>query len=95
MKKKNVTEKNDAIEIIENNCLIIIEAKRKAKKGKWLRIFTPYQMLQRLSTAPEQVKSGYNLDNLLNETTQIVYSLYQSEEITKKLYNNIMKWIQT
>ena len=48
-------------------------------------------MLQRLGIALAQVKAGDNLENLLNEIRQIIYSLYQSTEITKKLYNNIIK----
>ena len=44
-------------------------------------------MLQRLPIAIAQVKAGYNSENLLNEIRQIVYSLYQSNEITKKVYN--------
>ena len=47
-------------------------------------------MLQRLPIALVQVKAGNNSENLLNEK-QIVYSLYQSKEITKKVYNNLMK----
>ena len=31
------------------------------------------------------------LKMLLNEIKQIVYLLYQSKEITKKVYNNIIK----
>ena len=42
-------------------------------------------MLQILPIALAQVKTGNNLDNLLNEIRQIVYSLYQSKEITKKV----------
>ena len=41
-----------------------------------------------------QVKGGSNSENLSNEIRQIVYSLYQSKEITKKVYNNIIKSIQ-
>ena len=48
-------------------------------------------MLQRLPTAVAQVKAGNNSENLLNEIRQIVYSLYQSKEITKKVYNNLIK----
>ena len=47
-------------------------------------------MLQRLPIVPAQVK-GNNSENLLNEIRQIVYSLYQSKEITKKVYNSLMK----
>ena len=41
-----------------------------------------------------QVKEGNNSENVLNEIREIVYSLYQSKEITKKVYNNIIKSIQ-
>ena len=51
-------------------------------------------MLQRLPIALAQVKSGNNSEGLLNEIRQIVYSLYQSEGIPKKVYNNIIKSIQ-
>ena len=48
-------------------------------------------MLQGLPIALAQVKAGNNLENLLNEIRQIIYSLYQSKEITKKVYNNLIK----
>ena len=51
-------------------------------------------MLQRLPIALAQVKAGNNSENLLNEIRQIVYSLYQSKEITKEVYSNIIKSIQ-
>ena len=50
-------------------------------------------MLQRLPIALVQVKAGINSENLLNEIRKIVYSLWQSKEITKKVYKNINKWI--
>ena len=50
-------------------------------------------MLQRLPIALAQVKAGNNSQSLLNETRQIVYSLHQSKQITKKIYNNIIKSI--
>ena len=50
-------------------------------------------MLQIFPTAPAQVKAGNNSESLLNEIRQIVYSLYQSKQITKKVCNNIIKSI--
>ena len=47
-------------------------------------------MLQRLPIALAQVKAGNISKSLLNETRQIIYSLYWAKEITKKAYNNIM-----
>ena len=54
-----------------------------------LKILTPKQMLKRLPIALAQVKVGNNSENLLNEIRQIIYSLYESKEITKKVYNNL------
>ena len=51
-------------------------------------------MLQRLSISLAHIKADNNLQSLLNEIRHIVYSLYQSKEITKKVYNNILKSIK-
>ena len=56
-----------------------------------LKILTPKQMLQRLPIALAQVKASNNSEHLLNEIRQIIYSLYQAKEITKKVYNNLVK----
>ena len=47
-------------------------------------------MLQRLPVALAQVKADNNSENLLSEIGQIIYSLYQSKEITKKVCNNLL-----
>ena len=70
------------------------DAKQNETMGTGLKILTPKQMLQRLLIALAQVKAGNNSESLLNEIRQIVYSLYQSKQITKKVYNNIIKSIQ-
>ena len=48
-------------------------------------------MLQRLPIALAQLKADNNSESLLNEIRQIVYSLYQSKKLQKKVYNNIIK----
>ena len=68
-------------------------AKQNVTKGTRLKVLTPKQMLQRLPIALAQVKAGNNSESLLNEIRKIVYSLYQSKQITKKVYNNIIKSI--
>ena len=75
---------------------MILEAKKLAKEqeGTELKILTPTQMRKRLPIALEQVKAGNNSESLLNEIRQIVYSLYRSKEITKKVYNNIINSIK-
>ena len=59
-----------------------------------LKILTDKQMFQRLPIALAQVRAGNDSKGLLNEIRQIVYSLYQSEQITKKVYKNIIKSMQ-
>ena len=92
--------RNDAINFIEDCGSMILEAKRKAaeelkeQQGTRLKILTPKQILQRFPIAPAQVKAGNNSKKLLNDIRQIVYSLYPSKEITKKVYNSITKSIQ-
>ena len=68
--------------------------KQNETKGKELKILTPQQMFQRWPIALAQVKASNNSENLLNEIGKIVYSSYQSKEITKKVYNNIIKSMQ-
>ena len=51
-------------------------------------------MLQRLPIALAQVKADNTSENLLNEIRQVIYSLHQAKEITKKVYNNLMNSIK-
>ena len=82
--------RNYAKTMLDSGCKV----KQDETKGTGLKILTPIQILQRLPTALAQVKAGNNSEKLLNEIRQIVYSLHQSKEITKKLHNNIIKSIQ-
>ena len=88
--------RNDAIKFIESYGSMILEAKKRVwteQEGTGFKRLPPKQMLQRLPIALAQVKTGNNTEILLNEMRQIVYSLYQSKQITKKVYNNIIKSI--
>ena len=51
-------------------------------------------MLQTLPIALAQVKAGNKTESLLNEIRQIIYSLYQAIDITKKVHNNIMNSVK-
>ena len=82
----------------------IFQKSEESQKGEGLKILTPNQMLKRLPIALAQVKAGNSSESLLNEIRQIVYSLYRSKEITKKVYNSIInsikykhntKWVQS
>ena len=71
-----------------------LEAEYKSIQGEELKILTPIQMLQRLPIVHGQVKAGNTSENLIYEICQVIYSLYQEKEITKKVYNNIMSPIK-
>ena len=86
--------RNNVIKSFDDYSSMVSEAKHKSTKGTGLKILTSKQMLQRLPIALAQVKRGNNSDNLLKEIRQIIYSLYQSKEIIKKVYNNIIKSIK-
>ena len=73
---------------------MLSEAKCKAKYGNGLRILSPKQMVQIVPIALAQVKAGNTSENLLNESRQVIYSLYQIKEIAKKVYNNIMNSVK-
>ena len=55
---------------------------------------TSKQMLQRLPIALAQIKAGDAFESLINKICQMVYSLHQAREITKKVYNNIINSIK-
>ena len=89
--------RDNAIQFIHDYGRIFLEAREQAlieQYGKGLKILTPNQRLKRLPIALAQVKAGNNSESLLNEIRQIVYSLYRSKEITKKVYNNIINSIK-
>ena len=90
--------RNKTIKFYNDYSSMMTEAKYKAKqdetKGTALKILAAKQMLQKLPIALAQLKAGNNSENLLNKVRQIVYSLYQSKPITKKIYNHIMESIQ-
>ena len=93
--KIHYNARNNAIKFIEVYVSMILETKRLAgQEGTGLKILTPNQMLKRLPIALAQIKAGNNSESLLNEIRQIVYSLYRSKGITKKVYNNIIQSIK-
>ena len=66
-------------------------SKTKQTQGNVLKILTQgltqilMQILQRLPIALAQVKAGNTSENLLNKICQIIYSLYRTKKITKKV----------
>ena len=94
-----MTQDKKIINLLNDNVKLRSEAIYKSKQNKTtgtgtgLKMLSLKQMLQKLPIALAPVKAGNNSECLLNEIRQIVYSLYQSKQITKKVYNNIIKSI--
>ena len=96
--------RDNTIKFIEDFGSMILDARRLAQEeqkgtganemSEQLKILTPNQMLKRLPIALAQVKAGNNSESLLNEIRQIVYSLYRSKEISKKVCNNIINSVK-
>ena len=92
MSDEDKNEKNDVFdkknlyecwELVFNACnsgLFLL----KSAKGTGLKILTSKQMPQKLPIALAQVKAGNNSEYSLNDILQIVYSLYQSKEISRQ-----------
>ena len=81
------TEKPGKIlEIVEE----IIEFNEQNQSGIGLKILTPNQMFSRLPITLARLKAGNNSEKLKNEIRQLLYSLYRSKKLTKKLYKSLI-----
>ena len=89
---ENETEKfNKILEIVEE--ILIFNKENREEQGLGLKILTPNQMLTRLPITLAQLKAGNNSEKLKNEIRQLLYSLYRSKNMTKQVYNNLIKHI--
>ena len=87
-KEERKTEKIDKIvEIVED----ILKFNEEKQERKGIKILTPSQMLSRLPISLAQLEAGNNSEKLKNEIRQLLYSLYRSKNITKQVYNNLIK----
>ena len=66
-------------------------AERRNRQGQGMKILTPSQMLSRLPISLAQLEAGNNSEKIKNEIRQLLYSLYRSKNITKQVYNNLIK----
>ena len=85
--------RNKVIEFFDKYFSMVSKAKPTAIIGAGLQILTP-TYASRITNSSCTIRAGKNTERLLNEIRQVVYSLHQSKEINKKVYNNIIKSIQ-
>ena len=88
-KEKKIEKPNNIVKVAER----IIELNKQNQQGKGLKILTPNQILSRLPIALAQLQAGNDSEKLKNEIRQLLYSLYCSKNMTKQVYNNLIKYI--
>ena len=69
----------------------ILKFNNQNQEGKGMKILTPNQMLSRLPISLAPLKAVNNSEKLKNEIRQLLYSLYRSKNMTKQVYNNLIK----
>ena len=87
--QREIEKPNKIVKIVED----IIKFIKQTQQGKDLKILTPSQMLSRLPITLAQLKAENNSERLKNEIRQLLYSLYRSKNMTKQVYNNLIKYI--
>ena len=87
-KEERENEKPDKIvEIVRE----ILKFNKQNQEGKGIKILTPNQMLSRLPISLVQLQAGNNSKKLKKEIRQLLYSLCRSKNMTKQVYNNLIK----
>ena len=87
--ERNVEKLDNIVKIVEK----ILNFNKQQQLGEGIKILTPNQMLSRLSISLAQLEAGNNSNKLKNEIRQLLYSLYRSKNMTKRVYNNLIKHI--
>ena len=87
--QREIEKPDNIVKIVED----IIKFIKQTQQGKDLKILTPSQMLSRLPITLAQLKAENNSEKLKNEIRQLLYSLYRSKNMTKQVYNNLIKYI--
>ena len=71
----------------------ILKFNEQKQSGEGIEILTLNQMLSRLPISLAQLEAGNISNKLKNEIRQLLYSLYCSKNMTKQVYNNLIKYI--
>ena len=87
--EKKIDDPEFIVEIVKK----ILKFNEQNQPGKGLKFLAPNQMLSGLPISLTQVKAGNNSEKLKNEIRQLLYSLYRSKNMTKQVYNNLIKYI--
>ena len=84
-----IEKPDEMVDIVEK----ILELNDQNQEGKGLKILTPDQTLSGLPISLAQLKAGNDSEKLKNEIIQLLYSLYRSKKLSKRIYNNLINTI--
>ena len=87
--ERRIENPDKIVEIVKD----ILKFNKQKQEGQGIKILTPNQMVSRLPISLAQLQAGYNSEKLKNEIRQLLYSLYRSKNMTKQVYNNLIKHI--
>ena len=84
--ERKIEKPDKIVEIVKE----ILKFNEQKQEGQGIKILTPNQMLSRLPISLAQLEAGNNSEKLKNEIRQLLYYLYRSKNMTKKVYNNLI-----
>ena len=84
--ERKIEKPDKRVEIVKE----ILKFNEQKQEGQGIKILTPNQMLSRLPIPLAQLEAGNNSEKLKNEIRQLLYYLYRSKNMTKKVYNNLI-----
>ena len=87
--ERKIEKPDNIVKLVEE----ILSFNKQKQEGQGIKMLTPDQVLSRLPISLAQLQAGNNSEELKNEIRQLLYSLYRSKNMTKQVYNNLMKSI--
>ena len=84
--EKEIEDPESIVNIVEK----ILKFNKQNQQGEGIKILTPNQMLNRLPISLAQLNAGNNSNKLKNEIRQLLYSLYQSKNMTEQIYKSLI-----
>ena len=85
--ERKIEKPDNIVKIVEE----ILKFNKQYQEGQGIKILTPNQILSRLPISLAQLKAGNNSEKRKNEIRQLLYSRYCSKNMTKQVYNNLIK----
>ena len=88
-KEREIEKPDKIVKIVRE----ILKFNKQKQERQGIKILTPNQMLSRLPISLAQLEAGNNSKKFKNEIRQLLYSLYHSKNMTKEVYNNLIKQV--